>query len=59
MDKLIDKEKGICPYCGSMQIGHDDDRVEADILIYKVFCYDCKQEWEEVYKIKFIGNWSK
>jgi len=55
--KLKKIEQGVCPYCGSTDIDYGAIELEDDdMLYYPATCNDCKRDFEEWYKLGFVGH---
>ena len=55
---MTDHEQGVCPICGSRNIeyGSFELGIMGDELYYPATCQDCETNFQEYYKLEFIGH---
>ena len=49
-------EQGTCPYCGSGNIDYQPCEDRDDMVYYHATCCDCKRDFEEWYRLEFVGH---
>lgn len=50
-------EQGICPFCGSENLGYGCMELEdGEMVYYPWTCNNCKREGEEWYELNFQGH---
>lgn len=62
VDETKDKEEvgsnpETCPYCGSKDVVFNGPDIEGDTVLYEYDCPNCKNSFDEYYKIIFDSQW--
>jgi transposase-like protein len=52
MKLALDKQYGVCPFCGSGHTESIDEEIVEDkktLFLDHFYCFDCEKQWDEVF----------